>query len=853
MISRAEFTALQQQRDSLKGQAAAKQLAIDNAIGSGVDDVTVLTLIEEKKQLNLQVDDAKNAVIKAAAGGISETAAPVAPAVAAPINADPTAPNANTKVSNTGENASNDDRKSVETSSTVAPTAPKTKTSFVSAIGFRPNNPLSSFSSYTYHLTLFMVSPEAYIKFVNDGATQIANEGFYVVAESGGTSPNAVTPRLFPDRDYFIDDLVFKTSSNTKATDGPVNSMGFEFKIYEPYGFSFTSQLKAAAAKIDAASKLPNADKNFNPLKHFFVLGFKFFGYDDEGEYLLYDTVSEELGRPLTGNHTAAAGGNFPRYFPLNITDFSFKLDGKTTVYSIKMQPVAIQEAFGVKRSQFQSTYQLIGTTVADVLLGQSQGSSNNSITGILDILNKKEQDLVNSKQAGVANVYEIYIDPEIGNKKLVTAELKNKNKSAMYGVNGSDGTSAKESLNNTKYDPNTRSVTVNSGQSLIKLIDNIICQSEYILGAMEYIYNEELVTKSKPQTEKYLQWFMINPVAIPLGYDTIRNDYSYRLIYEIKPYQIPFVRSTFVNVDKKTKYSGAYKKYEYYFTGQNTEVLSFETTYNNLYFIPGGSDGSAMPSRSGTDVPVVPGSKITGNESQLGKAGDPVGSVKTSLYSLADSVKNKLLIMGDPDYLMTRIGVAGNVTAPKEAVYGPDYSINPLIGQIFIEINFYEGVDYDTQTGLLKINKNIEFYQYPKTIKDKISGIVYMVLSVVSTFSKGKFTQELDLALWPAPPDEVTNTVTGREFSENDQSKQRVVSTGVANNAFLAGVPKAQTVGFSAVTPISNFATDAVATTNSDILKTIAPTPMDQANRSVLAAINRVQNEGGREPPQTV
>ena len=128
MISRAEFTALQQQRDSLKGQAAAKQLAIDNAIGSGVDDVTVLTLIEEKKQLNLQVDDAKNAVIKAAAGGISETAAPVAPAVAAPINADPTAPNANTKVSNTGENASNDDRKSVETSSTVAPTAPKTKT-----------------------------------------------------------------------------------------------------------------------------------------------------------------------------------------------------------------------------------------------------------------------------------------------------------------------------------------------------------------------------------------------------------------------------------------------------------------------------------------------------------------------------------------------------------------------------------------------------------------------------------------------------------------------------------------------------------------------------------------------------
>jgi len=872
MATRAEINSQQailtEKRDTLNSQIAVLQAKINTATAAG-DTNTATSLILSQNELNHELIEVRsqkrvlNSQIASDEAGFNATP-PVTPAPtpAPSTNVDPAAPAAessttttgsapaNTTNSNTGENASNDDRKSTVAPATKTSTTPPSD--FIAVIGGRTSNPLTYFSSFTYHLTLYMVTPEAYTRFINEGADQITNEGFYVVAESAGTAPNSVTPRLFPDRDYFIDDLQFKTFVNPKTNDGPITSMGFEFKIYEPYGFSFTSQLKAAAAKIDAHSKLPNANQNFNPLKHFFVLGFKFFGYDSAGEYTVFDQLAAERGKNVNTDPQLKVGGVFPRYFPLNITDFSFKLDGKTTVYSIKMGPVALQEAFGVKRSQVQSTYELVGTTVNDVLLGKTASSNqgNNSINGLLDILNKKEADLKSAGKAAIANIYEINIDPEIGDTKLIT---DNKFKAAMKGVSSSDGVSAKESTNNTKYDPTTRTITVNSGQSLIKLIDNVICQSKYVTIGMETIYNEELTTQSTTQTPKEVQWFMINPQAFPLGYDPIRNDYSYRLVYNIAPYKIPFFQSSFVKVDKRTGYYGAHKKYDYYFTGKNTNVLSFETTYNNLYFIPGGSDSAAEPNGSNATVPVAPDVKIIGNESQIGKAGDPVGSIKTSIYSLADQVKAKIQITGDPDFLMTKIGTSGNATAPKEAVYGSDYTVNPFGGQVFIEINFYEGVDYDTQTGLFIVNKDIEFYQYPKKLKESanIQGVIYMVMSVTSFFSKGKFTQELDLVLWPAPPDEETKTVAGRELSTNDQTKRNVISAGVKDGAFLADVPKAQNVGFAATPPLSTFGTTALATTNIDILKTIAPTTADKTNSSILAAINRVQQEGGREPPQ--
>ena len=79
--------------------------------------------------------------------------------------------------------------------------------------GLRPQNPLGSLSSYTYQLTLYMITPDAYDAFIQSGRNninainnaanpQVATEvetsmsGAYIIAQSGGIN-NKTSKRAF--------------------------------------------------------------------------------------------------------------------------------------------------------------------------------------------------------------------------------------------------------------------------------------------------------------------------------------------------------------------------------------------------------------------------------------------------------------------------------------------------------------------------------------------------------------------------------------------------------------------------------------------------------------------------------
>jgi hypothetical protein len=122
---------------------------------------------------------------------------------------------------------------------------------------------------------------------------------------------------------------------------------------------------------------------------------------------------------------------------------------------------------------------------------------------------------------------------------------------------------------------------------------------------------------------------------------------------------------------------------------------------------------------------------------------------------------------------------------------YGPSNTVNPNGGQIFIEINFNTAQDYDGKdgnAGTISVNDKIQFY--PTTIlKQKgINGLVYMVTTCDSVFSKGRFEQTLDLLL-------VDETAL---FSDDELKKYQPTAQREANGVNAAG----QNIGLAARKP---------------------------------------------------
>ena len=696
-------------------------------------------------------DKAADAVEKKSAAAANNTPAPASPA---PIikEAPPVA---------TGDDAA---KPATANSSTSAATAS------VDAPGARIHNPLSELSSYTYHISLYMVTPEDYTNFVETGQADVSN--FTVVCESGG-SGKANANKAFP-LDYYIDDLTFKTFCSTKTNDGPiVDSVNFEFKIYEPYGFSFVSELKAAALKVIDKSNLPGAKEASHHMQQNYMLGIEFYGYNEKGEI----ETGQRFG-PSTNNN----GTLFPRYFPIYLTHLSFRLDGRATTYAIKAQSVSINVAVGAIRSVIHNNLKIEGGTIEEILSGSSRKS-------LASVLNAQEEELLNSKPGGkLVERINKYVIKFIPNEAIAGATLVNPNDIPKYKAPMNNNTKTSESTEKTStgltFDKNSRTYTISAGSTIIQTIDNIISQSSYIRDALKSFPTEsdagnQVQVNSNP---KPLKWYVITPIVKPIGYDKeYRSAYCYEITYQIREYLVPYVRSAYVS--SASAYHGAHKKYSYIYTGKNNEILSYEQTYNALYYM-----NTLRQAANNTSPPVEVNVNARQAESDGGQnnlGGQGPASIKTSLYSPGDKALAKIQILGDPDYIMTTMGMEYQI---YKKFYGPDYSINAAAGQIFIEINFNGASDYDTMTGLMNINDRVEVYKYPPELK--IDGISYIVNDVTSTFSRGRFTQDLNLVLWSPS---VNTQATSTTAPNMDETKRNIVA------AITSGQTKQTNTGASA------------------------------------------------------
>ena len=624
----------------------------------------------------------------------------------------------------------------------------------------RQYNPLSLFSSYTYHITLYMISPDSYNAFIlGDRKNLRSLPGVYVVAQSGGTptsNDRTISAPRAPgfELDYYIDDVRFETVlSATKPINTPMT-----FSIIEPYSFSFLTNLRKASDEVIASSTLKNMSAISSPLRQFFIMTIGFMGYDENGKVLTpadINTIS-----PL--NEFSSSDNLFEHVYELNISSFRFKLEGKATKYEIGAITVAPQIAHGLKLGMVENNTRIIAKYVDEAIGGQSFIQPAGTV-GLLTSMNENNEKIANPTpgnnlsavvSTSPPNIYDIdwQGDPDeiqaLRRATIVNSVLDTEKRKMPPAPQVKNAALSNEavSIKGAVVDTDKRMLVFKEATSVMLAIETIIKQSSYVTDAFKILQaNKEETDPDSPNFgkggDKPFKWYSLGAKIEVKEWDTNKQDFIYKITYIIRPYSVPAINNTYLA--RTSTYYGACKRYNYWLTGQNSEVMHFELKVDNSYFTTM-FDGSASPS-----VPNY-GNKRSDNsqEGGLGNYGSAQQAVITQLDDLKAFTDVKIKILGDPDFLVQDSPASLNELY-NEFYAADGYTVNPVNGQAFIEMVFYEGIDYENSTGLQKLNKKISFWKYPTDVDELLKGgVSFIILKLKSIFNKGSFTQELDTTI---------------------------------------------------------------------------------------------------------
>ena len=386
-----------------------------------------------------------------------------------------------------------------------------------------------------------------------------------------------------------------------------------------------------------------------------------------------------------------------------------------------------------------------------------------NLFTGLCDALNQFQAQLVKDKKREIPDQYVIeFAPPALGDATIKRPGDQNQSQAPMQNNN-----TAK------KLDPDQNSVNrsamtwpVSAGTQIVQLIDNVMRVSSYITD-QQIVQISPVpdpitgVQKQVPSagTGKPPAWFKISVAAESLGVDHVINDFAYRMTFIVSPYQpAQLISQYFPN----SQYRGVHKSYQYWFTGQNTQILSYEQKYDNAYRIALSGIGADTQKKLKTDwrdqnrkIYVA----TSENHAQGAKdyANEPGDNAASFLYDPKSLSTVKMRIVGDPAWLQQgECGLGVSARTFNFSPFTPDGSINFDASAIMFDVSFNQPVDYDFNTGIMNTN-TMNRQGLPQ------EHYTFTAVECKSMFSKGKFEQELTGKLVTDEIKASANAGTGR------------------------------------------------------------------------------------------
>ena len=611
-------------------------------------------------------------------------------------------------------------------------------------------NVLNQFPSYIYALSLHLLSAQEYNNVINSG-TYKPNR---VLVASAGRYNNIPGVKQFIRSPYFAEDFYFDeftmtTVIGTNSHSRNTNAIEMAFTLLEPYGMTLINRL------LDQANDPELNCSNY--LDMVYLLQIDFFASNDAGEIV-------------------GIVPGITKRFPIKLTQMNIKAGVRGSEYQIQAVPYN-HSAFDQTTVSTPANFELVAGSVGEMFQSGADTNPQKQVTSLPGALNGWQNDLVKNNKIGVPDTYAFNIDPTIADSALTSASTLSARDTSM--ANPLDTNSIRQSNLGTStqdYNALTRTVGINAGTSIDKIIDNAVRNSDYIknqIAIPDGVDPQAYLQQKAQQQDQPLNWYRTTPTVTLGEFDPIRKVYSRNITYNVQPYTIYNVKS---DVAPQGKVTNFVKSYNYIYTGKNDDVIDFDINFNTLYYTaqtayrdavasiykapsksdagtaqnPGNYQGQVQRPNSVMPMvmkPQVYNARARATGGSISSKDVAVADLEDSLMTLsaADMLSVNLKILGDPQFLKQDDCFYTPSTITSIPTNDPRLTGNGSLrtdyGEIYVLLTFRTPTDIDENTGLMKFSQN-----YRTSV---FSGL-YKVLTVQSEFRSGQFTQTLNLIRLP-------------------------------------------------------------------------------------------------------
>ena len=622
-------------------------------------------------------------------------------------------------------------------------------------------NPLGNFASYSYALSLWWLDTADYNTLANAQDIDAAlawNPGPYsfVVAEDSGLYPDRRLPDS-PGLNYNIQDFSFDSVITPTKIRRSSNVLTGDMTIIEPYGVTFIDQLVAASGYRSGGNQFNNYTNQV------YMLQIDFRGYDDNGE-------------PIPPSQMTT----FRKRFPIKILNMTVAVTSRGAEYKLSFCSAgAIAHYTGTQTA----------TPVIFTIAAKTVGEFFTQLSNCYFDFYKKQ---VKLGKAEYVEAVKFDIDPLIRNSPIVDelqVPLSKVNVNATKGIDVSKST-----------------FTIAAGTPILDVITKIMAHSTYMHYQLVRLNSTVLAEMSgkKLDTDHFTSFKTTTSVAYE-GRNTegqvvnegVADAYSNRwpMTTTYKIHQYPVWSGTHPEMPQypdSRKFTT--KKYDYFYSGQNTEVIDFKLNFDTTYYtavqaytsaIAAAESSKLTASASDANDPSKPGlHPLTVNPSVLTSGTQNVtpstirvvtkdvgASMGMNLSSnpkaqIASDVMSSIYKTLNGDMLTIDMNILGDPTllkqddwlyCPSPSASGSTYNnwdtmsqyefatkygtIRTDTGEVVVAVTINTPFDVDTE----KTNQGL-MYPVPTYNRSLFSG-QYTILMIKNKFAGGKFEQTLQLA----------------------------------------------------------------------------------------------------------